>query len=977
MDTKREAQYKEILKAARDKIRELAEENNALKQHSKAGKSPIAVVGIACEFPGSGDSYLSFKTMLDNGICKVDRIPASRWDNRRYYSPETGEAGKYYCKYGSFLDRNPFAFDNAFFGLGEAEATVMDPQQRLLLYQSWHALEDAGIPPSSLRGSDAGVFLGVSSFDFLMAYSTYELANHSDPYTLTGATFNSTAGRLSYFYDIHGPSMATDTACSSSLSAIFLAMKALRDGECPIALAGGVNLLLSPLSYIALCAIRGISRDGKSRAFGKGAAGFSRGEGSGIVVLKRLEDALEAGDRIHAVILGGSMGHDGQSAGFTAPSGPAQVRIIKKALDNAGVSQDEIAYVETHGTGTELGDQIELSALSSVFGKRDKSLLIGSVKSNIGHLEAAAGVASFIKTVLAVKDGVIPPSLHAETLSPSLNWNSADIEVCSEKRSWPELSEKRIAGVSSFGISGSGAHLVLSEAPKTGVTTTDSPIDINSETKHTAWRVLPISAKHKDSLDELSAEIAGVCADDDHNFHGICDKAGLGRDHFNQRLALVAENSTGAHDTLKAHLAGKRNRALVAGKAKNNVRTAFVFSGQGSQISGMGKELYQTHPAFRATMDRCETVAQEKLGTSLLDIMFEENSELSRTIYTQPAIYAMGAALVELFRAFNIRPAVVIGHSIGEYAAAYAAGVFGLEEGMDIVLERARLADSIDTPGVMAAVLASTDIIEEYLAGTNSDIAAINGNDNIVISGPAAEMSDILKKLSAAGIEYREMPVSHSFHSSMIEPVLDEYRAFLKGRQFGRITIPFISSMQAESLSSSVDWPDYWCSQMRRPVRFSETLATVDNVDSFLEIGASPTLTSLCRGVTENIPWLFSQGPGIPAWKQISLTLAKLYVAGCTVDFGGGVFSRNPGIDCPLYPFHDKVLRPGKDTGVSDDRPGISETVEVTGNETIAASGSGTAAKTTAMQREAMQHLFARQRETLDRLNKKDSAAYD
>ncbi len=957
MDTAREEQYKGTLRAARDKIRALADEADVLKRKLAVPGMPVAIVGMAGEFPGSGDNAESFRQMLLDGIDATREIPATRWDHERYYSPVPGECGKYYCTRASFIKRDPFSFDHEFFGLSPAEAEMMDPQQRALLTQSHHALEDAGISPSSIRGTDTGVFLGISSYDYLMSYATPDINERSDPYTLTGSSFNSAAGHLSYYYDIHGPCIAFDTACSSSLVAVMGAVEALRKGECPIALAGGVNLLISPLSFVALCSIRALSADGICRAFGEGATGFGRGEGCGIVVLKRIDDARADGDRIHALILGGALGHDGQSAGFTAPSGIAQQRIIERAMRDAGVLPGDVAYVETHGTGTDIGDPIEATSLFDVFGHRTSKLLIGSVKSNIGHLEAAAGVASLFKAVFTVRDDVIPPSINAESLSTRIEWPTIDIDVCRECTPWPAGYERKIAGISSFGISGTGAHILIAEPP-VDLSAASDTVDAHD---FPDWRVLPVSAKNPESLISLVSRYTSLFENENIHFHHICDAAALERDHYSHRVAVCAPDVTSARKALLSFSIGKRSREIVEGTTKNRIRIAFLFSGQGSQVPGMGNELYRTHQPFRDTINACEKIASERIGRSLLDVMFgDDDSLLKRTLFTQPAIYAMGVALTDMWRSFGIRPSAVIGHSIGDYAAAYAAGVLTLEEGMEIVIERARLADSIETEGMMAAVLTDEMTARDFLIGTNVDIAAVNGDDNITISGQRNAVSDILARMRIAGIEFREMPVSQAFHSQLIDPVLGEFRNFLNGHRFDAPKIQFVSAMNASELTDKTEWPVFWTEQMRRTVRFKDALAAIADIDICLEIGASPTLTSLCRTVTENCQWLFSQGPTIPAWKQVSLTLARLYTAGCDVDFTGGIFRRSVGADIPLYPFRETVLHPPKSEMGYFDTQTVFPDVELPDNIS-----SSTAKRIMEMQITSMKRLFKRQLETL------------
>jgi len=654
------------------------------------------------------------------------------------------------------------------------------------------------------------------------------------------------------------------------------------------------------------------------------------------------------------------MGHDGKSAGFTAPSGIAQHRIIERALQNAGVHAENMAYVETHGTGTELGDPIEAEVLSDIFSRNERKLLIGSVKSNIGHLEAAAGMASLFKAIFSVRNGEIPPSLHAETLSSHIDWDKINIEVCRERSIWPDNSNRRIAGVSSFGISGTGVHMLLTEPPESS-TCKNSPVNADN----LDWRVLPLSAKNDESLRSLASAYTDVLAHEGSDFNQICNTAAQGRDHFSHRLAVSAENSSEACESIRKFLDGKRSRTVAKGVAKNRVKLAFLFSGQGSQALGMGSELYKTHTVFRKTLDYCDKLAADYLEHSLREVMFgADNDLLNRTLYTQPAIYAIQTALVELWRSFGIRPSVVLGHSIGEYAAAYTSGVFSLDEGMEIVLERARLADSIETPGMMAAVLIDEKSAKNFISGTGVDIAAVNGEDNLVISGPRDIIKGILTQMRKAGIEYREMPVSHSFHSPLIEPVLKEYEVFLKGRHFTKPKLRFVSAMNVSGLTGATIWPQYWSQQMRRTVRFTEALAKLGEVDAYLEIGASPTLTSLCRNLTGDSVWLFSQGPSVPAWKQISLTLARLYVSGCPVDFSGGIFGRSAGADIPLYPFKETTCRLSPPRTRSPEVSFEMQDIEAAGD----VSGE-TLGRVMKMQVSSMKRLFNRQLETLKKLS--------
>ena len=952
MDKIQEEKYKNTLRAARDTIRSLTETTDSLKQRLAAPGAPIAIIGMAGEFPGAGTSAESFRQMLINGLDTTQEIPSTRWNHDSYYSAKHGTPGKYYCKRASFIARDPFSFDYSFFNLTRAEAEMMDPQQRILLNQSHHALEDAGIPPSSLRGTDTGVFLGISSFDHMMSCGTHDLQTRSDPYTLTGASFNSAPGRLSYFYDIHGPCTAFDTACSSSLIALLAAVEALRKGDCPLAFAGGVSLMLSPLSFVALSAIHALSEDGLCRAFGEGATGFGRGEGCGIVILKRLDAALADNDRIHAVILGGATGHDGQSAGFTAPSGIAQRRVIERAMRDAGIVPDDMGYLETHGTGTDLGDPIETAALSDTFGKRRTKLLIGSVKSNVGHLEAAAGMPALLKTVFSVRDGEISPSLHAEQLSSRIDWQALPLEVCRERTVWPAIYSRRIAGISSFGISGTLAHLIISAPPERK--------PASAATKIPDWNVLAISAKTEDSLAHLASSCTTRLQESGLNYGAFCSKAASGRDHFTHRMAVCARDSAEAAVLMNSFFQKKKSRDIMTGIANRRPKVAFLFSGQGSQAQGMGQALYQTNRVFQKTMEDCSQIVFRQLGVSLCDVMFDSDAtRLNRTCFTQPAIFAMGAALTDMWRSFGIHPAVVAGHSIGEYAAAYAANVITLEQGMEIVLERARLADSISSAGRMAAILTDEETVQNYLKGTDADLAAVNGN-NVTISGSAELITAICASVWKDGIAFREMPVSQAFHSRMIEPVLGDFERFLKGQEFKKPDTRFISTMTAEEFTDNTDWHSYWRDQMRRPVLFGKALKATEQADLYLEIGASPTLTSLCRTKADNNKWLFSQGPGVPAWKQVGLTLARLYTEGFAINLSSDSRDRFCNMDLPLYPFHSTAIRPPQTEAQNTIPPTAIDqcySEEPSMNAMLK------------MQTMALNRLFEWQRLTIDRLN--------
>ena len=618
---------------------------------------PIAIIGMGCRFPGGANDPESFWRLMHEGVDAITEVPADRWDIDHYYDPDPHTAGKMYTRHGGFLDRVDL-FDPQFFGISPREASSLDPQQRLLLEVTWEALEHAGLSPERLAGSSTGVFIGISSNDFSQVALSREPAE-IDHYMGSGVAHSVASGRLSYILGLKGPSLSLDTACSSSLVAVHLACQSLRDGECDLALAEGVNLLFAPEVSISHSRAQMLAPDGRCKAFDAAADGFVRAEGCGVIVLKRLSNAAADGDNILALIRGSAVNHDGRTSGLTVPNGPSQQAVISKALANAGVEPHQVSYVETHGTGTSLGDPIEAGALGAALGlerPKDRPVKIGSVKTNIGHLEAAAGIAGLIKVVLALRHEEIPPHLHLTQPNPLIAWSELPLEVPTGGTAWPSGKEPRIAGVSSFGFSGTNAHVVLEEAPaaQPAQTEVDRPL-----------HVLTLSAKSGEALSQLAgryqkhlaANPAGSLAD-------ICSTANAGRAHFFHRLAVVSASSGELREKLTAWGAGRDAAGLYQGRAPVGVqpRVAFLFTGQGSQYKNMGRELYETQPAFRNTLDQCDEILRPLLERSLLDVLYHDSTgALDQTAYTQPALFSLEYSLARLWMAWGIRP----GHSPG------------------------------------------------------------------------------------------------------------------------------------------------------------------------------------------------------------------------------------------------------------------------------------------------------------------------
>lgn len=666
----------------------IKEMQSKLDRIERKKTEPIAIIGIACRFPGGANDPESFWQLLHDGADAVREIPSSRWDVDAYYNPNPEASGKMYVRQGGFLDVAVDEFDAQFFNISPREAVSMDPQQRLLLEVSWEALENAAQAPDKLSGSKTGVFIGICNSDYSQLLQPLGLSN-IDVYSATGNVFSVAAGRLSHLLGLHGPTLAVDTSCSSSLVSVHLACQSLRSEECRLALAGGVNLMLSPQGAIAMSRMRALAVDGRCKTFDAAADGYGRGEGCGIIILKRLSDAISDGDNILALIRGEAVNHDGHSSGLTVPNGLAQRAVIREALEVAKVEASQISYIEAHGTGTALGDPIEVRTLGAVLGKKrskEQPLMVGSVKTNIGHLEPAAGVASLIKVVLAMQHGEIPPHLHLTKVNPHISLQENNLTIPKEATPWTvEEGQRRLAGVSAFGMSGTNAHLVLEEAPVRQA--------VPSEVER-PLHLLTLSAKSEAALKELARRFESyITAHPSASLENICFTANTGRSHFAYRLAVVAKSLAQVRQHLSTFVADQQQAVVPC---NNQPKIAFLFTGQGSQYIGMGRKLYEQAPTFRQALDQCDELLRPHIKQSLLSILYPEpeaNSPLNNTAYAQPALFALEYALAQLWQSWGIQPTVVMGHGVGEYVAACIAGVFSLKDGLRLVCERGRFAN--------------------------------------------------------------------------------------------------------------------------------------------------------------------------------------------------------------------------------------------------------------------------------------------
>lgn len=872
---------------------------------------PIAIIGMSCRLPGAVDVE-AFWQLLRNGVDAITEVPPDRWDAHALYESQRAVPGKTNTRWGGFL-RDVDLFDANFFGISPREAAQIDPQQRLLMEVAWEALEHAGYAAGQLGNTQTGVFVGISNSDY--ARFQFDAHERLDAYVGTGTALSIAANRLSYWLDLRGPSMAVDTACSSSLVAVHMACQSLRVRESEMTLAGGVNLLLLPDMTIALSQAHMMAADGRCKTFDAGADGYVRSEGCGVVVLKRLSDALRDNDHVLALVRGSAVNQDGRSNGLTAPNGPAQQKLLRQALENARVEPRQISYVEAHGTGTSLGDPIEVESLVRVLGEgREQRCALGSVKTNIGHLEAAAGIAGLIKVVLSLQQEQIPPHLHLKKLNPYISLDARLFEIPERMRPWARGSEPRYAGVSSFGFGGTNAHVVLEEAPAVvAPASDDSAIE-------RPLHLLSLSAQSDAALKELAnryaVHLAGCSRQELLN---VCYTANTGRTHFAHRVAVVGDTPERLAQLLHAFTLGEKRSELLHARVSSRQppKLAFMFTGQGAQYARMGRELYETQPLFRRLMNECDEILRPHLSQTLLDVLYnasEESTRLQETAFAQPALFALGYALARLWQSWGIEPDAVLGHSVGEYVAACVAGAFTFEEGLKLTAERGRLMQALPERGEMAVVFADEATVNAALSAFDGrvSIAAANGATNTVISGASETVRNVLARLEREGITTQRLNVSHAFHSPLVEPMLEPFAQALQQANFRALRLPLISNLSGQVLNAGhVMDAAYWIEQARKPVRFMAGLQTLaaQGIRVFVEIGPTAALLNMGRRCLpeEAYLWLPSMKPGQSDWQVMLGSAGKLYVHGKEIDWKQFDHDyRRSRVPLPTYPFERK-----------------------------------------------------------------------
>ncbi|MFB9534358.1 type I polyketide synthase [Nonomuraea roseola] len=912
---------------------ELAQTRRRLAEVEERRDEPIAVIGMACRYPGGADTAEGFWDLLRDGRHAVREVPSTRWDIDEYYDPDPRVPGGIYTRYGTFLD-DIAGWDAEFFGLSPREALRMDPQQRMLLELAWEGLENAGLSPSRLRGSRTGVMVG---FMDTLQYGRLQMEWQgrdalSDPYLGQGAIPSVAAGRIAYQLDLIGPTLTVDTACSSSLIAVHLAAESLRRGECDLALAAGASLSLHPTLYIQACAGLMMCPDGRCKTFDENADGYVMGEGGGLVVLEPLSKALANGRRIRAVLRGSAVNQDGRSNGLTAPSRKAQADVITRALAAAHVTPDEIDYVEAHGSGTHLGDAIELSALHDVFGGRPagRPLLVGAVKTNIGHTQAAAGVAGLIKTVLILENELIPPSLNLSTPAAAIPGDGT-VQPVTGALPLPRQDTPRLAGVSSFGLSGTNAHLVLQAAPSPA--SPDRPAGEASAAPY----VLPLSAGSEAALREQADRLAGWL--EERPGSGLADVAHTlqtGRAELDHRRALVCADTGEALRQLRSAAAGGH-------RVKRRPRIAFLLPGVGDQYAGLGRELYAAEPVYAEAVDRCVELVRRRSGVDLHPLFFPEGATpagrpadlaallgrareesgdshdpLDQAAIAHPFLFTVEYALARLLGHWGVTPDLLVGYSLGEYVAACLAGVFTLEDALHVVVERAHLISAVPA-GRMVAVAAPEDRIRAALAGTGAevDVAARNGPAMTVLSGLPAEIDAVTAALTADGLACRPLRSAHAFHSTLLQPAREKLAAVLEGVTRRPPAIAIVSNLTGRQLTADqATSTSYWADQLVGTVRFADGVrhCLEQEVSAFVELGPGQTLGGLVRqnltGGTGGAAAVL--GTLTPRWSaaesrhphgDLVATCATLWELGVDVTWDLARPGRGRVLDLPTYPF--------------------------------------------------------------------------
>ncbi|MFJ6619336.1 type I polyketide synthase [Kitasatospora sp. NPDC091335] len=908
---------------------ELHQTRQRLHTAESADRQPIAIIGMACRLPGGVDGPDALWRLVSEGVDAVSAFP----EDRGWVIDEAAE----FARSGGFL-YDADGFDPTLFGISPREATAMDPQHRLLLEACWEACERAGVDPHGLRGSRTGVFAGLMYREY--AARVIDLPEGVDAYLGVGNLGSVASGRISYTLGLEGPAVTLDTACSSSLVAMHLACQSLRSGESTLAFAGGATVMVSPDTFVGFAQQGGLASDGRCKSFGAGADGTGWSEGVGMLLLERLSDAQRLGHPVLAVVRGSAVNQDGASSGLTAPNGPSQERVIQDALAAARLTTLDVDLVEGHGTGTRLGDPIEIQALLATYGQDrpgDRPLRLGSVKSNIGHTQAAAGVAGVIKAVQAMRHGTMPRSLHSEEPTPQVDWTAGAVRLLAEPEEWPELDRPRRAGVSSFGISGTNAHVILEQAPAAPAPeAADEP-----ETPEPGIVPWLLAARTTGALRAQAGRLREFVADTEPGAVDV-GLSLLSRAPLERRAVVLGADRDRLADGLAALAGDLPDKAVVTGLAGEG-RSAFLFTGQGAQRAGMGAGLYEAFPVFARAFDTVCAELDPHLTHSVKDVVFEGGQDLDQTVWAQAGLFALEVALFRLFESFGVLPDYLLGHSIGEVAAAHVSGVLSLGDACALVAARGQLMQALPAGGAMLAVQASeAEVIEavEAVAG-RADVAALNSLGSAVVSGAADTIDELAARWTAEGRKISRLTVSHAFHSALMEPMLAEFRAVLETLTFDAPRIPVVSTLTGAVEDELICTPDYWVRQVRETVRFAEGVEHLRDhgVSRFVELGPDGVLTAMAR---EGLPDSALTATALrSSWHETGVfvtALAELWTRGTAVDWQVLFDGHGRPVDLPVYPFQHEpywlfpMAAPA--AGLAD--PGFWEALAATDSDALA-----------------------------------------
>ena len=869
---------------------------------------PIAIIGMGCKFPGNGNNPDQFWNNILAGKDSITEIPKDRWNINHYYDPNSKKRGKTKAKWGGFLDKIA-EFDAEFFGISPREASLLDPQQRLLLEVTHEAFEDAGLPTESLAGKDVGVYIGAFTLDWKLLQFTDKNRCGIDSHSATGSMMTLLSNRLSYAFDLKGPSLSVDTACSASLVALHLACQSILQKESSMAIVGGVNVMLKPEYFIAESKAGMLSPDGRSKTYDSRANGYVRGEGAGVIILKPLSQAIADGDHIHSLIRASGSNQDGHTSSITVPNGQAQENLMRNIYGQNGISPSSIQYVEAHGTGTPVGDPIEAKAIGKVFseGRIDgEKTIIGSVKTNIGHTEAAAGIAGVIKTVMSMKNNLIPKHLHLNKVNPDIDFEELGLTVPQENIPWPETNGPKRAAINSFGFGGTNAHVLIEEYIPTQ----------NNHSENTQREkdvLIPLSAKNESALHDFANQLKSSLTNNQTSLESLGYTLGCRRDHHSQRLAIITNSIRDLQNKLNAFLSDQTNSFICEGVVSTKSPLVFVFTGMGPQWWGMGHELYQKEEIFKNTIDKVDKIFLNLSGWSLRDEMMKSESDslMSQTKLSQPANFAIQVALYELWKSKGVLPAAIIGHSAGEAAAAFVSGILSLEEAVKVIYTRSRLQQLLTGEGKMLAVGMSEEAIKPYVENYSEvvSVAAINSPNSITLVGDEIALDKISRSLDADKVFCKYLQVDVPYHSHYMERIKEELLFSLKDIQTNKPVIPIYSTVDGKLCNETYFDAGYWWKNIRYPVRFAEGCIELIKNDfrSFLEIGPHPVLTSSINeclkqcGVDGNIHSSLRRKES--EIDYINQTYMQLYVNGIEIDWKMLNEGHKYSTKVPLYPW--------------------------------------------------------------------------